>query len=356
MQRTTHAITVQFGAAKDTMIFQNNINNGAGGSPGFYAGTNSALSVRRGMIEFDVSSIPSTAVITNVQLRLVIGQIAGSGGGGGFPNPIIGLHKLMVDWGEADTGTSTATTLAGIGQGNPAQIDDATWNSRFFGSSTPWGQPGGLAGVDYVAAASASLVQGNMVGDVSEWVSTPALIADVQSWLGEPSSNHGWMLINADESAAQTFRGFYSRNFNPNNDPTYPDLANYFPRLTVAYDITPGNVVGDYNSDGSVNAADYTVWRDTFGSTTDLRANGDDSNSVIDAADYEVWKHHFDTSFADTAVISEPGVVAWAFVTALLGISTTRCRFRSSEPSQAYDKTHAAGNQKHRDGDQLNRF
>ena len=32
---------------------------------------------------------------------------------------------------------------------------------------------------------------------------------------------------------------------------------------------------GDYNFDGIVDAADYTVWVDTKGSTTDLRADGD---------------------------------------------------------------------------------
>lgn len=51
----------------------------------------------------------------------------------------------------------------------------------------------------------------------------------------------------------------------------------------------PPALTGDYNGDGSVNAADYTVWRDTLNSTTDLRANGDDSNSLIDTADYSVW-------------------------------------------------------------------
>jgi hypothetical protein len=53
---------------------------------------------------------------------------------------------------------------------------------------------------------------------------------------------------------------------------------------------------GDYNGDGTVDAADYTVWRDTLGSTTDLRANGDNtggSAGVIDQADYDVWKNHF---------------------------------------------------------------
>ena len=34
-------------------------------------------------------------------------------------------------------------------------------------------------------------------------------------------------------------------------------------------------LTGDYNHDGIVSAADYTVWRDTLGSTTDLRADGD---------------------------------------------------------------------------------
>jgi hypothetical protein len=232
-----NAVTVQLGAAKDTMIFQNNVNNGAGGAPGFFAGTNSAPSIRRGLLEFDVTSIPITAIITDVQLRLVIGQLAGMGAG--VNDPVIGLHKLLVDWGEANTGASTATGLGGIGQGSAAQNGDATWNARFFGSVSPWGQNGGQVGVDYNAAASASLVQGNALNDVSVWTSTPALVADVQSWIGAPSANNGWMLINTDETSAQTFRGFYSRNFNPNNDPNFPDLQNYFPRLTISYTVIP---------------------------------------------------------------------------------------------------------------------
>ena len=61
-----------------------------------------------------------------------------------------------------------------------------------------------------------------------------------------------------------------------------------------AYEVQPlPTLVGDYNGDGVVNAADYVVWRDTVGSTTDLRANGDNSNNAIDAADYGVWKANF---------------------------------------------------------------
>lgn len=51
-------------------------------------------------------------------------------------------------------------------------------------------------------------------------------------------------------------------------------------------------VTGDYNHNGIVDTADYTVWRDTLGSTTQLAADGN-GNTVIDAADYGVWKSNF---------------------------------------------------------------
>lgn len=53
---------------------------------------------------------------------------------------------------------------------------------------------------------------------------------------------------------------------------------------------------GDYNGNGKVDAADYTIWRDTLGSTTDLRANGNNTGASanrIDNADYVFWKNNF---------------------------------------------------------------
>jgi hypothetical protein len=52
---------------------------------------------------------------------------------------------------------------------------------------------------------------------------------------------------------------------------------------------------GDYNGDGLVDASDYSVWRDSLGSTTNLDADGDGSGTV-DAADFDIWKNHFGES------------------------------------------------------------
>jgi GH35 family endo-1,4-beta-xylanase len=71
---------------------------------------------------------------------------------------------------------------------------------------------------------------------------------------------------------------------------------------TSAYSLTVP--VGDYNSDGVVNAADYTVWRDTFGSATDLRADGN-GDGMIDAGDYDTWLTRFGNDYA-----SGPGAAA----------------------------------------------
>lgn len=85
----------------------------------------------------------------------------------------------------------------------------------------------------------------------------------------------------------------------------------------VSY-ISGGGVAGDYNGDGIVNAADYVVWRDTLGSHTDLRANGDNTGAsagVIDQADYVYWKTRFGNtsgsgSATAAAAVPEPNMFA----------------------------------------------
>jgi hypothetical protein len=56
----------------------------------------------------------------------------------------------------------------------------------------------------------------------------------------------------------------------------------------------PQIIPGDYNQDGHVDAADYTVWRDTLGQSVAAGTHADgDGDGTISSADYDVWKTHF---------------------------------------------------------------
>jgi len=61
--------------------------------------------------------------------------------------------------------------------------------------------------------------------------------------------------------------------------------------------IVPPDLPGDYNLDGNVNAADYTVWRNTSRNVIFpfLGADGN-GNGIVDAADYLVWKANYGES------------------------------------------------------------
>lgn len=63
------------------------------------------------------------------------------------------------------------------------------------------------------------------------------------------------------------------------------------PRLTVSFTTPdePPPTPGDYNGNRVPDLADYTVWRNTLGSTTDLRADGN-HNNIVDAGDYQAWR------------------------------------------------------------------
>ena len=69
----------------------------------------------------------------------------------------------------------------------------------------------------------------------------------------------------------------------------------------------PTALPGDFNDDGQVDLADYTVWRNHLGTDFDLAGNGDDaddSTGVVDAADYLVWRDHFGDGLGEGSAVS----------------------------------------------------
>jgi hypothetical protein len=52
-------------------------------------------------------------------------------------------------------------------------------------------------------------------------------------------------------------------------------------------------LMGDFNADGIVDAADYVVWRDSAGSTGSGLAADADGDNLVSQSDYEIWKANF---------------------------------------------------------------
>jgi hypothetical protein len=65
---------------------------------------------------------------------------------------------------------------------------------------------------------------------------------------------------------------------------------------------------GDFNGDGMVDAGDYDVWRNGFGSALQLDADGN-GDGIVDAQDYVVWRKSLSPSAAGSgasASVPEP--------------------------------------------------
>jgi hypothetical protein len=185
------AAVVTVGPVRDNTLFQDaegDTSNGAG--PACFAGNNGQNLVRRALVMFDLSgALPSGAEVDSVVLTLQVSSTPDT-----FTRRFT-LHRVLGDWGEG-------RSYSAGGAGAPATPGDATWLHTFYP-----GQFWACAGGDFDPVVSASEV----VGDVGPYVWTgPGMAADVQQWLGQPTSNFGW-LIRGEETGPRTVRRFDSR-------------------------------------------------------------------------------------------------------------------------------------------------
>jgi autotransporter-associated beta strand protein len=106
-------------------------------------------------------------------------------------------------------------------------------------------------------------------------------------------------------------------------------------QLNINGKISVGGLMGDYNHNGTVDAADYTLWRDTLGSTTNLAADGN-ANGVIDSGDYDVWKMHFGEQVLGSGASASQNVPEPATISLLIaGVATLLLR----RPSRSVTNT-----------------
>ncbi|MGE3641906.1 MAG: GH25 family lysozyme [Pirellulales bacterium] len=89
----------------------------------------------------------------------------------------------------------------------------------------------------------------------------------------------------------------------------------------------PTFLPGDFDRDGTVDAADYTVWRNTLGQTVALGTGADGNLSgTIDEGDYSVWTTNFGVSAGSgaltaAAAVPEPAAMFLVMASALVAIA-----------------------------------
>jgi hypothetical protein len=203
----------------DTTLIELMPDNNMGGHVFFNAGTTLNGYRNRGLLRFNpLGGIPAGSKIKSVQLILEVVEIpADEPAGGNFQ-----LHRVLRAWGEGNK-----TSFGGPGRGDVATEDETTWNHRYALTTNTWAAPGGLAGTDFSSAASGEQF---IEPAKNQYVfgSFAQMVADVQLWLDQPGTNHGWLLKVEDEETRTTARRFASR-----------EDTEYGPLLVVEFDPPP---------------------------------------------------------------------------------------------------------------------
>jgi hypothetical protein len=92
----------------------------------------------------------------------------------------------------------------------------------------------------------------------------------------------------------------------------------------------PTGPPGDFNQDGIVDAADYTVWRDHLNTNTTLP--NDLTPGEVTQSDYDVWRAHFGqtagsgSSTVANTTVPEPAARVMVMFAAAVGVCSRRRR------------------------------
>ncbi len=172
-----------------------------GAAPSIYVGRDARGGVRRALLRFDVSDLPSSerAMLVRVRLTMRLTAVPGTAPAGSQ----LRLHRAVSSWVEGAGSNGS--------QGMPCSLSGgATWRTR------DCLHPFVAAGGDALTTASAGAdVTGRVIADDLVWDSADpgneGLLQDVAAFRDDPCADRGWLVKSASEAVASTARGFGSR-------------------------------------------------------------------------------------------------------------------------------------------------
>ena len=219
------------------------------------------------------------------------------------------LLTVDPDTGEGQLKNSSTYTIDVLGYtitSESGSLDDANWTSLASQSVSGW-----------VAAASDEYSLNELVPEDPVTTLTPGQSLS----LGDMFLTSG--MQDLDLSFAVSIDG---------SDPVVQ-------QGTVWYTTIPAGLPGDYNDDGFVDAADYTVWRDALSAGAATLTNRSSSiTGPVSEADYVFWKANFGATagagaaaeISSLAAVPEPASICLFVVAALawtaVGRPSLKCR------------------------------
>jgi hypothetical protein len=94
--------------------------------------------------------------------------------------------------------------------------------------------------------------------------------------------------------------------------------------VTLTGNVIVPAVAGDYDADGMVNAADFVVWKQTFG--TDSPAADGNGNGIVDTADYVIWRDNLGANNSLAHTIPEPRTMSLLSISLVLAVAAFNYR------------------------------
>jgi hypothetical protein len=175
-----------------------------------------------------------------------------------------------------------------------------------------------ISGVDGIVSLTGNIADLNgqsgngMIGHIFVDNNTPVYTVGIKN--GDDAGINYSVAINVTVGTVVDFA------IDPKNSNDWADST----RFTAVIEALPG-LPGDYNHNSVVDAADYTVWRHTFGQTgAGLAADGN-GNGVIGAEDYDVWRNNFGARIAngsgassESAAVPEPSSLGLVLLATVL--------------------------------------
>jgi hypothetical protein len=116
----------------------------------------------------------------------------------------------------------------------------------------------------------------------------PALLHESTRIRAGSSISKGASVTNASKAALSNLDDMPSNTEYRNSVPSTL-TTDHVPVVAVYSLASAIGAPDDFDHSGIVNAADYDLWRSTFGSTTNLVAD-ENSHGVVDASDYLTWR------------------------------------------------------------------